>query len=157
MHAAISPPAAIQCERSAVTNQQLPGTGAECASEVPRGSLGTATSTDTRRVRICRTISCGLYPRMKTATPGMSGRMNIVSAWPNMWLSGIRLRKRSGNTGRNHLAYFETICSGETMLARMFPCVIRTPFGSPVAPEVNTISTTSSLSMSNRRALHSSR
>jgi hypothetical protein len=33
---------------------------------------------------------------MKTTTPGIIGGMNVAIACPNMWLSGSRLRKRSG-------------------------------------------------------------
>ena len=41
------------------------------------------------------------------------------------------------------------------MLAKIFRCVMRTPLGSPVAPDVNTISTTSSRSMGTRGVSHS--
>src|SRR6516164_5688695 len=109
--------------------------------------LGTATTTDTRRLRIWRVISCGLYPCMKTVVAGIKGKMNIVSTCPNKWLIGIKLRKRNGSSGRNHLRYAETMRAGDAILARMLPCVIRTPLGLPVAPDVNTISTTSSLSI----------
>ena len=33
---------------------------------------------------------------MNTTTPGSMGGMKVAMAWPNMWLSGSRFRKRIG-------------------------------------------------------------
>ena len=44
---------------------------------------------------------------MKTTTPGSIGGMNVAIAWPNMWLSGSRFRKRSGKNGRAPLAVLQ--------------------------------------------------
>ena len=53
-----------------------------------------------RRVRICCTMACGLYPFMNTHVPGSIGGMNVARACPNMWLRGSRSRKRRGRKGR---------------------------------------------------------
>ena len=70
--------------------------------------------------------------------------MKVAIAWPNMWLSGRRFRKRSGKNGRPHRRYFSTSRSTGTMFARTFRCVMTTPLGSAVAPDVKMISATSS-------------
>ena len=44
-------------------------------------------------------MSCGLKLRMKTTVPSTIGGMLVAIDWPNMWLSGSRLRKRSGRNG----------------------------------------------------------
>ena len=46
---------------------------------------------------------------MKTTTPGSIGGMNVAIAWPNMWLSGSRFRKRSGKNGRAPLPVLEDL------------------------------------------------
>src|SRR5437870_2445746 len=77
---------------------------------------------------------------MNTTTPGNIGGMNVAMAWPNMWLSGSRFRKRIGENGPAYLRYFRTSpCTG-TILARMLRCVMMTPLGSAVAPDVKIIS-----------------
>ena len=81
---------------------------------------------------------------MKTTIPGSIGGMNVAIACPNMWLSGRRLRNRSGKNGRPHFRYLATSRSIGTMFASTFRCVTMTPFGSAVAPEVKMISATSS-------------
>ena len=37
---------------------------------------------------------------MKTTSPDSIGGTNVAIAWPNMWLSGSRFRKRIGMNGR---------------------------------------------------------
>ena len=66
---------------------------------------------------------------MKTTVPGSIGGMKVAIDWPNMWLRGSRLRKRSGKNGLPHFRYFSTSCSIGTMFARMLRCVMSTPFG----------------------------
>ena len=97
-----------------------------------------------RRFLICAAISPGCSPRMKTTTPGSIGGMKVAIAWPNMWLSGRRFRKRTGQNGRLHLRCFRTSRSTGTMFARTFRWVMTTPLGSAVAPDVKMISATSS-------------
>ena len=70
--------------------------------------------------------------------------MNVAIDWPNMWLNGNRLRNRMGENGRAYFRYFTISRSTGTMLARTFRCVMTTPFGSAVAPEVKMISAVSS-------------
>ena len=81
---------------------------------------------------------------MKITVPGSIGGMNVAIAWPNMWLSGSRLRNRSGKNGRPHLRYLSTSRSTGMMFARTLRWVMTTPFGSAVAPDVKMISATSS-------------
>ena len=81
---------------------------------------------------------------MNTTTPGSIGGMKVAIAWPNMWLRGSRLRNRSGKNGVPHLRYLRTSRSTGTMFASTFRCVMTTPLGSAVAPEVKMISATSS-------------
>ncbi len=81
---------------------------------------------------------------MKMVTPSSIGGMKVAMAWPNMWLRGSRFRKRSGKKGRPYRAYFRISRSTGTMLASTFACVMRTPFGSAVAPDVKMISARSS-------------
>ena len=97
-----------------------------------------------RRFLICRTISCGLWPRMKTTVPCSIGGTKVAMACPNMWLSGRRLRNRIGKKGRPYFLYFRISFSTGMMLARTLRWVRTTPFGSAVAPDVKMISTTSS-------------
>ena len=106
--------------------------------------FGTQTTTEIRRVFTCETMSMGLKPRMNTTTPFSIGGTNVAIACPNMWLSGSRLRNRIGANGRLHLRYFSTSRSTGTMFARTLRCVMTTPLGSAVAPEVKMISATSS-------------
>ena len=77
---------------------------------------------------------------MKTTTPGSIGGIKVAMAWPNMWLSGSRFRKRMGKNGLPYFRYLSTSPSTGTMLARMLRCVMTTPLGSAVAPEVKMIS-----------------
>ena len=79
-----------------------------------------------------------------------SGGTNVAIAWPNMWLSGSRFRKRIGWNGRAY-RYFAISRSIGTMLARMFRWVSTTPFGSEVAPDVKITSATSSVGARSRR------
>ena len=88
-------------------------------------------------------MSCGLRLRTNTVVPGSIGGMNVAIAWPNMWLSGSRLRKRSGKNTFPYFRYLCTSCSIGTVFARMLRCVSTTPFGSAVAPEVKMISAVS--------------
>ena len=81
---------------------------------------------------------------MKTTVPDSIGGMNVAMACPNMWLSGSRFRNLSGLNGFAYVRYFSTSPSTGTMFARIFLCVITTPFGSAVAPDVKMISATSS-------------
>ena len=81
---------------------------------------------------------------MKTTTPGSMGGTKVAIACPNMWLSGSRLRKRSGKNGVPHLRYLSTSRSTGTMFASTLRWVMMTPFGSAVAPDVKMISATSS-------------
>ena len=81
---------------------------------------------------------------MKTTTPGSIGGMKVAIAWPNMWLSGRRFRKRIGANGRLHFRCFRISRSTGTMFARMLRWVMTTPLGSAVAPDVKMISATSS-------------
>ena len=79
--------------------------------------------------------------------------MKVAIAWPNMWLSGRRFRKRMGAKGVAHFRYFITSRSTGTMFARTFRWVMTTPFGSAVAPDVKMISATSSRPMTRLRSL----
>ena len=81
---------------------------------------------------------------MKTVTPASIGGTKVAIAWPNRWLSGSRFRNRSGKKGRPYRTYFRTSRSTGTMFASRLACVISTPFGSAVAPEVKMISARSS-------------
>ena len=69
--------------------------------------------------------------------------MNVAMAWPNMWLSGSTFRNRIGKNGVPYRRYFWISRWTGAMLATTFRCVSTTPFGSAVAPDVNTISTIS--------------
>ena len=80
---------------------------------------------------------------MKKTSPAMIGGMNAAIVWPNMWLSGSRFRKRIGAKGPMYFRYFSIPSSMGLRLARMLPCVMMTPLGSPVAPEVKRISAVS--------------
>ena len=67
------------------------------------------------------------------------GRKALI-AWPNMCDSGKVERKRSSPKGRTRCSRFRKARSiGKKSEARL-PCVRTTPFGSPVVPEVKTIS-----------------
>ena len=81
---------------------------------------------------------------MKTVTPASIGGTKVAVACPNRWLSGSRFRNRSGKKGRPYRTYFRTSRSTGTMFASRLACVISTPFGSAVAPEVKMISARSS-------------
>ena len=81
---------------------------------------------------------------MKTTVPAIIGGTKVAIAWPNMWLSGNKLRNRSGKNGRPYFLYFSTSRSTGTMLASTLRCVSTTPLGSAVAPDVKMISATSS-------------
>ena len=81
---------------------------------------------------------------MNTTVPSSIGGTNVAMAWPNMWLSGNRFRKRIGKNGLPYVLYFRTSRSTGMMLARTLRCVRTTPLGSAVAPEVKMISTVSS-------------
>ena len=58
----------------------------------------------------------------------------MAIACPNMWLSGRRFRKRSGENGRAYLRYLRISRSTGTILARMLLCVSWTPLGSGGCP-----------------------
>ena len=90
---------------------------------------------------------------MKMTSPPSIGGTKVAIAWPNMWLSGSRFRKRIGENGRAYRLYFWISRSIGTMFARMFRCVMMTPFGSAVAPDVKMISTTSSRRAARRRRM----
>ena len=62
--------------------------------------MGTQTTTEMRRDRISRTRSCGLKLFVKTTVPPSIGGTVVAIDWPNMWLSGSRLRNRIGLKGR---------------------------------------------------------
>src|SRR5437763_1815114 len=81
---------------------------------------------------------------MKITVPGSIGGMNVAMAWPNMWLRGRRFRNLNGKKGLPHFLYFRISRSTGTMFARTLRCVMTTPFGSAVAPDVKMISATSS-------------
>ena len=81
---------------------------------------------------------------MKITVPGSIGGMNVAIAWPNIWLSGSRLRNLKGKNGLPHFRYLRISCSTGTILARTLRCVMTTPFGSAVAPDVKMISAMSS-------------
>src|SRR5580700_5528916 len=66
--------------------------------------------------------------------------MNAAMVCPNRWLSGSRFKKRIGAKGPMYLRYFEIPSSMGLRFARMLRCVMMTPLGSPVAPEVKRIS-----------------
>ena len=87
-------------------------------------------------------MSSGAKLRVKTTVPGSIGGMNVAMAWPNMWLSGKRFRKRMGRNGLAYRRYFATSCSMGMMFARMLRWVSTTPFGSEVAPDVKMTSAT---------------
>ena len=67
---------------------------------------------------------------------------------PKTWLSGNRFKKRTGCTHRSYFRYFRISSSSGAILARTLPCVITTPLGSAVVPEVKTISSVSAGSTS---------
>ena len=81
---------------------------------------------------------------MKTTVPAIIGGTKVAIAWPNMWLSGSKLRNRSGKKGRPYFLYFSTSRSTGIMLASTLRWVSTTPLGSAVAPDVKMISATSS-------------
>ncbi len=81
---------------------------------------------------------------MNTTTPGSIGGTNVAIACPNMWLSGRRFRNRIGRNGLAYFLYFAISRSIGTMFARMLRCVMTTPLGSAVAPDVKMISAVSS-------------
>src|SRR5260370_40694676 len=78
---------------------------AACSRSTSR-IFGTDTTTEIRRLLICATMSTGLYPRMKTTTPGSIGGVKVAMAWPNMWLSGRRFGDLNGKKGGAHFRYF---------------------------------------------------
>ena len=108
-------------------------------------TFGTATRIVTCRDRICLTISRGLVLDMKRTEAGISGGTNVASACPNRWLIGRRFRIRRGENGRTYLRYGAIWSSIGARFAARLPCVITTPFGSAVVPEVKTISAISAL------------
>src|SRR2546425_6088797 len=59
---------------------------------------------------------------------------------PKTWLRGTRFRKRMGWKKRSYFRYFLISVSSGSRLARILPCVITTPRGSAVVPEVKIIS-----------------
>src|SRR5512138_2592890 len=67
--------------------------------------FGTHTSTETRRDLMSRRMSCGLKLRVKITVPYTIGGTLVAIDWPNMWLSGSRLRNRRGWNGRAYLRY----------------------------------------------------
>src|SRR5438034_11807809 len=81
---------------------------------------------------------------MKITVPGSIGGMKVAMAWPNMWLRGRRFRNLNGKNGVPHFLYFRISRSTGTMFARTLRCVMTTPLGSAVAPDVKMISATSS-------------
>ena len=140
------PGSATSASPSAAAGSGVAASGAirrTCSRRTSR-IFGTHTMTEIRRVLTCETMSTGLNPRMKTTTPPSIGGTKVAMAWPNMWLSGRRLRNRIGENGRLHLRYFSTSRSTGTMLARTLRWVMTTPLGSAVAPDVKMISATSS-------------
>ena len=92
-------------------------------------------------------MSCGLKLRMNTTVPSISGGMLVAIDWPNMWLSGSRLRNRIGWNGRAYFLYLSISLATGTMFARMLRWRMTTPLGSAVAPDVNTICAMSSRSI----------
>ena len=153
VHAAVAPPAheEVPAGRLAAVRWHRTGRGAQPRAARARAARreSSAPTPAPRRggVLTSAAISTGLYPRMNTTTPGSIGGMKVAIAWPNMWLSGRRLRKRRGQNGVAHFRYFITSRSTGTMLARTFRWVMMTPFGSAVAPDVKMISATSSRPM----------
>ena len=101
--------------------------------------FGTQTRTETRRVLISRSSSCGLKLRVKITVPRTIGGMLLAIDCPNMWLSGKRLTKRRGWNGHAYLRYFSTSRSTGTMFASTLRWRITTPLGSAVAPDVKMI------------------
>ena len=90
---------------------------------------------------------------MNTTTPVSIGGTKVAIAWPNMWLSGSRLRNRIGQNGFALLPVLRAPrASTGTMFASTLRWVITTPFGSAVAPDVKMISATSSRAIVHRRA-----
>ena len=81
---------------------------------------------------------------MKITVPGSIGGMKVAMAWPNMWLRGRRFRNLNGKNGLPHFRCLRISRSTGTMFASTFRCVMTTPFGSAVAPDVKMISATSS-------------
>src|SRR5437879_12831104 len=59
---------------------------------------------------------------------------------PRTGLRGTRFRKRMGWKKRSYFRYFLISVSSGSRLARILPCVITTPRGSAVVPEVKIIS-----------------
>ena len=86
------------------------------------------------------TISAGLSVFSKTTVAPKSGGMKIPRNCPKTWLSGNRLRKRSGCTRCSYFRYLAiSIASGARFPATL-AWVSTTPLGSAVVPEVKTIS-----------------
>ena len=70
--------------------------------------------------------------------------MKVAIDWPNMCDSGSRFRNRIGENGHAYLRYFRISRSTGTILASTLRCVMTTPLGSAVAPDVKMISAVSS-------------
>ncbi len=81
---------------------------------------------------------------MKITWPASTGGMKVAIACPNMWLSGNRFRNLNGENGLAYFLYLRISRSTGTMFASTLRCVMTTPFGSAVAPDVKMISATSS-------------
>ncbi len=107
-------------------------------------SRGTATTTETRSSLMVRMTSLGFSVSWKSTVPASNCGRNMPRNCPKTWLSGSRLRKRSGWKMRSYFRYPAIWRSSGSRFARMLPCVITTPRGSAVVPEVKTISTMSS-------------
>ena len=146
MDAPVAPPARRdrQCCFGAGRRPPRARRAATCSRSTSR-IFGTDTSTETRRVLICATMSCGLKLRMKTTVPRQHRRNECRHRLAEHVAERQQVQKAERKERpRPTSGTSATSRSTGTMFASTLRCVMTTPLGSAVAPDVKMISATSS-------------